>query len=121
VQIARQHAPLDNEIFAKIRHVADASKTEDSANMLLCNVITLGRYISPRLSKYAQKNQKKVDVHTYPSGTTEIKAFTANNFVFFDAKKHIIEDLTAESIKSSPPSRSLGIFKRIGRMASPLL
>jgi hypothetical protein len=49
---------------------------------------------------FTQKNQKKVDVHTYPSGTTVIKAFTANDFIFFDVKKHIIEDLTTESIES---------------------
>ena len=101
--------------------MADASKTEDSANALLCDVVTLSHYIGPRLSEYAQKNQKKVDVHTYPLGTTVIKAFTANNFIFLDAKKHIIEDLTAESIELSLPSRLLGVFKRIGRMASPSL
>jgi hypothetical protein len=48
---------------------------------------------------FTQKNQKKVDVHTYLSGTTVIKVFTANDFVLFDAKKHIIEDLTTESIE----------------------
>jgi hypothetical protein len=99
-QIARQRAPLDNEIFAELRRVANASKSDDSANMLLRDVVTLGRYIGPRLSEYAQKNQRKVDVHTYPSGTTVIKAFTANDFIFFDVKKHIIEDLTTESIES---------------------
>ncbi len=39
-------------------------------------------------------------MHTYPSGTTVVKAFTANDFVFFDAKKHIVKDLTAVSIES---------------------
>ncbi len=58
-QIARQRAPLDNEIFAEIRRVANASKTNDSANMLLRDVVTLGRYIGPRLSEYAQKNQRR--------------------------------------------------------------
>jgi len=99
-QIARQRAPLDNEIFAEICRVADASKTEDSANALLRDVITLSRYIGPRLSEYAQKNQKKVDVHTYPSGSTVIKAFTSNDFIFFNSKKHIVEDLSASTIES---------------------
>jgi hypothetical protein len=40
--------------------VAYASKTDDSANMLLRDDVTLGRYIGPLLSEYAQKNQKKV-------------------------------------------------------------
>ena len=80
--------------------MAHASTCDDSAKMLLRDIVTLGCYIGPRLSEYAQKNQKKVDVHTYPSGTTVIKAFTANDFIFYDAKKHIIEDLCPESIKS---------------------
>jgi hypothetical protein len=52
------------------------------------------------LSEYAQKKQKTVDRHTYPSGTTVIKAFTANDFAFHDDKKRIIEVLDTESIKS---------------------
>ena len=68
--------------------------------MLLCDVVTLGRYIGPHLSKYAQKNEKTIDVHTYPLGTTVVKAFTANDFVLYDAQKFIIEDLGTESIKS---------------------
>ncbi len=99
-QVARQRAPLDNKIFAELRHVAHASKCDDLANMLFRNIVTLGCYIGPRLSEYAQKNQKKVYVHTYPSGTTVIKAFTANDFIFYNAKKHIIEDLCPESIES---------------------
>jgi hypothetical protein len=99
-QVVRQRAPLDNEIFVELRRVAHASTCDDLANMLLRNIVTLGRYIGPRLSEYAQKNQKKVDVHTYPLGTTVIKAFTANEFLFYDAKKHIIMDLCPESIKS---------------------
>ena len=98
-QIARQRAPLDNEIFAELRRVAQASKCNDSVNMLLGDVVTLGRYIGPRLSEYAQKTQKTVDVHVYPSGTTVIKAFTANDFVFYDAKKHIIKNLTMDLIE----------------------
>jgi hypothetical protein len=99
-QMAKQCAPLDNKIFAKLHRVAHASKCNDAVNMLLRDVVTLGCYIGPRLSEYAQKNQKTVDVHTYLLGTTVIKAFTANDFFFYDAKKRIIEDLGPESIKS---------------------
>jgi hypothetical protein len=53
--------------------------TWNLVNMLLHNIVTLGHYIGPYLSEYAQKNQKKVLVHTYPSGTTIINAFMANN------------------------------------------
>ncbi len=55
-QVARQRAPLNNEIFAELQRVAHASKCDDSADMLLRDIVTLGRYIGPRLSEYAQKN-----------------------------------------------------------------
>ena len=75
--IARQHAPLNNKIFAKLRQMATASKCQDSVSDLLFDVVALGHYIGPRLSKYAQTTQDNINYHTYPSGTTVIKAFIA--------------------------------------------
>ncbi len=51
--IARQHAPLDNNIFAKLRQMATASKCKDSVSDLLFDVMALGCYIRPCLSEYA--------------------------------------------------------------------
>ncbi len=86
--IARQGAPLDNKIFAKLLQMATASKCKDSVSDLLFDIVALGCYIGPRLSKYAQTTQEdKVDYHTYPLGTTVIKAFIANNFIFYDKRK----------------------------------
>jgi hypothetical protein len=51
--IARQCAPLDDEIFAKLHQTATASKCKDSVSDLLFDVIPLGCYIRPCLSKYA--------------------------------------------------------------------
>jgi hypothetical protein len=48
--------------------------------------MALGRYIGPRLSKYVQTTQDKADHHTNPSGKMVIKAFIANNFIFYDEK-----------------------------------
>ena len=36
------------------------------------------------MREYAQTTSKKVDYHTYPSGNKVIKAYTADEFVFFD-------------------------------------
>jgi hypothetical protein len=44
--IARQHAPLDNKIFAKLRQMAIASKCEDSVSDLLFDVLALSCYMS---------------------------------------------------------------------------
>jgi hypothetical protein len=64
--IARQRALLNNKIFAKLRQMAIASKCKDSVSDLLFDVVALGCYIGPCLSKYAQTTQDKVNHHTYP-------------------------------------------------------
>ncbi len=61
--IARQRAPLDIKNFAKLRQATTAAQSD-----LLFNVVALGCYIGPRLSKYAQTTQDKVDHHTNLSG-----------------------------------------------------
>ncbi len=99
--IARQCAPLDNEIFAKLRRMAIARKCEDSVSDLLFDIVALGPYIRPCLSKYAQTFQDKVDRHTYPSGKTVIKAFIANNFIFYDEKKRVIKNLNNDSLQQA--------------------
>jgi hypothetical protein len=63
--IARQCAPLDNKIFAKLRQMVIASKCKDSVSDLLFDVVALGRYIGPRLSEYTHTTQDKVNHHTY--------------------------------------------------------
>ena len=97
--IARQRAPLNNEIFAELHQTAIASKCKDLVSDLLFDIVALGRYIGPRLSKYAQTTQDKVNHHTYPSGKTVIKAFIANDFIFYDEKKRVIKDLNKDSLQ----------------------
>jgi hypothetical protein len=63
--------------------------------------VALGRYIGPRLSEYAQTTQDKVDHHTYPSGKTNIKAFIASNFIFYDEKKRIVKELNEDYLQRS--------------------
>ncbi len=54
-------------------------------------MLTLFRFIGPRVREYAQTTQDKVDYHVYPSGTRVIKAFTANHFVFYDESGHVLK------------------------------
>jgi hypothetical protein len=51
------------------------------------------------MSKYAQTRDKNVDYHVYPSGKQVIKAFTANDFQFFDKNSQVITELSDASIK----------------------
>jgi hypothetical protein len=80
--------------------MATASKWEDSVSDFLFDLVALGHYIRPHLSKYAQTTQDKVDYYTYPSGTTVIKAFIAINFIlFYDDRKRIIKKLKKDSLQ----------------------
>jgi hypothetical protein len=79
--------------------MAIASKCKDSVSDILFDVVALSRYIGSRLSKYAQTTQDKVDHHTYPSGKTVIKAFIANNFIFYDEKKRVVKNLNNDSLQ----------------------
>jgi hypothetical protein len=77
--------------------MATASKCKDLVSDLLFDIMALGHYIRPRLSKYAQTTQDKVDHHTYPSGKMVIKAFITSNFIFYDEKKHVVKELNKDS------------------------
>jgi hypothetical protein len=71
----------------------------DSEQHTLFDLVALGRYIGPRVSKYAQTMDRNVDYHVYPSGKQMIKAFTANDFQFFDKNSQVITELSDTSIK----------------------
>jgi hypothetical protein len=61
--------------------------------------VALGCYIRPYLSKYAQTILDKVNHHTYPSVKTVIKAFIANDFIFYDKGKRIVKELNKDSLQ----------------------
>jgi hypothetical protein len=81
--------------------MAIASKCKDSVSDLLFGVVALDHYIGPCLSEYAQTTQDKANHHTYPSGKMVIKAFIANNFIFYDEKKRDVKDLNKDSLQQA--------------------
>jgi hypothetical protein len=99
--ITRQHALLDKKKFAELRQTASASKCKDSVSDLLFDDVALGCYIGPCLREYAQTTQDKVNHLTYPSGKMAIKAFIANNFIFYNEKKRIVKDLNKDSLQQA--------------------
>jgi hypothetical protein len=62
--IARQHSPLDSNIYAKkmLRRL-NASLLLDSEQRTLFDVTTIGRYLGPCVNKCAQTTDKNVDYH----------------------------------------------------------
>jgi hypothetical protein len=96
--IGRQRSPLDSAIFAELLRKSNVSCSPDSEQPTLFNLVLMGRYIGPCVSKYVQTMDKNVDYHVYPSGKQVIKAFTANDFRFFDKNSQAITDLSDASI-----------------------
>ena len=95
--IAAQQYPLTSAIVAELGKRASLLKSPNSEQHLLFGITCIGRFIGPRVSEYAQKLPNKVDYHTYPSGTKVIKAFTANDFSFYDKAGNIIVHLNNNS------------------------
>ncbi len=95
--IAIQQAPLDNVILAEIQQMVCESNNSESDCSLLANIVTLGRNISPWVSKYAQTTQSKVNHRVYSSGCHVIKAFITEYSVFFDKSKCQLKDINDSS------------------------
>ena len=89
--IASQRCPLDSPIYAEIQRVSSNSKSEDSEDSLMMDLSSLNRVTGSRMSEYSQTKGNKIDYHTFPSGATVIKAFIANDFVFFDKRGHKVK------------------------------
>jgi hypothetical protein len=53
------------------------------------------------LSEYAQTTQDKVNVHTYLSGTTVVKASVTNDFIFYDKKQCTIKKICEASLNKA--------------------
>jgi hypothetical protein len=96
--VVSQRSPLDSTIFAELQRAASSSHSCDSDRNLLFDLLTLACFIGPRISEYAQTTQDKIDYHVYPSETRIIKAFTTNDFVFYDKNGHILKKIDDSSL-----------------------
>ena len=103
--IARQRSPLDSKMYAEMLRRSNASLSLDSEHRTLFDATTIGRYLGPRVSEFAQTTDKTVDYHVYPSGRRVIKAFIANDFQFID-------ELVAELNESYPNTVSIMQMKQ---------
>jgi hypothetical protein len=96
--IARQRSLLDSKIYAEMLQRSNVSHSLDSEHRTLFDATTIGRYLGPCVSKFAQTTDKTVDYHVYPSGRRVIKAFIANDFQFIDVIGQFITELSDASI-----------------------
>ncbi len=91
--VASQHSHLDIAIFAELQRAASSSHSCNSDQNLLFNILTLAHFNGPGISEYAQTTHDKVDYCIYPSETCIIKAFTANDFIFYDNNGHVLTEI----------------------------
>jgi hypothetical protein len=96
--LASQRSPLDSTIFAELQRAASSSHSCNSNQNLLFDILTLACFIGPCISEYAQTTQDKVDYHVYPSRTFVIKAFTANDSIFYNKNGHILAKIDDSSL-----------------------
>ncbi len=104
--MASQCSPLDSTIFAELQRAASSCHSCNSDRNLLFDILTLARFIGPRVSEYAQTTQDKVGYHVYPSGTLVIKAFTTNDFIFYDKNSHVLTKIDDSSFDSATSIQS---------------
>jgi hypothetical protein len=96
--VASQRSPLNSTIFAELQQAASSSHSCNSDQNLLFNILTLAHFIGPCVSEYAQTTQDKVNYHVYPSGTCVIKAFPANDFLFYNKNGHVLTKIDDSSL-----------------------
>ena len=53
-------------------------------NTVRSDMTCIGCIIGPRVSEYTQTSPSAIDYHIYPSGNKVIKAFMANDFIFYN-------------------------------------
>ena len=71
--IARQRSPLDSKMYAEMLRRLNVSCSLDSEHRTLFDATTIGHYLGPRVSEFAQATDKTVDYDVYPSGRRVIK------------------------------------------------
>ena len=98
--IATQKKPVDCQIFAEIRRSASKARCNSiKIDVVVANIAAAGKYLGQRASKYSQPKQDEVDYHTLPSGKEIMKAWNANDFIFYDEKGHKLHMKSDKDLK----------------------
>jgi hypothetical protein len=113
--ITRQRSLLDSDIFTELLRKSNVSWSRDFKHSTLFDVVAIGHYIGPCVSKYGQTSDKNVDYHVYPSGKQVTKVFIASNFTFMTIKVKLLQTYLMRHSILWRESASPGIFRRITR------
>ena len=90
---------INNLINAELLRRSNVSRLPDLEQRALIDITTVSHYIGPHMSKCAQTTETNVDYHVYPSGKQVIKAFTTNDFQFYNKNSQFITEPSDSSIE----------------------
>jgi hypothetical protein len=96
--VARQRSPITREIYSALLDLAKKSDV-DLLETVIADWFRLIRITGLHCSEYAQKTQSEVDEYKYPSGKCVVKAFTWNDWNFYNNKGRVIK---IHTLKSKP-------------------
>jgi len=111
----RPAGPPNSKILAELGKMATSSCLKDSKRNLLFDIICLGHFVDPCVSKYAQPSPTRIDYHVYPSGNKVLKAFTASNFAFYNKVGNILELLDSSCLDQA---HDMTIIMKVGSIYS---
>ncbi len=87
--VAWQQSPITCKIYSALLDQARKSAV-DSPEMVIAYWFKLIRITGLCCAEYAQKIQTLYDEHEYPSGKRVIKAFSPNNWKFYNSKGKLV-------------------------------
>jgi hypothetical protein len=89
--IAKQQSPITREMFSAFLELAKKSPI-DLLKTVVADWFTLIGITGLRCSEYAQKTQSEVEKYKYPLGKCVVKAFTLNDWKFYNSKGRVINN-----------------------------
>jgi hypothetical protein len=114
--IARQQSPTTREMFSALMELTKKSPI-DLLKTIVADWFTLIRITRLHCSEYAQKTQSEVDKYDYSSSKCVVKAFTLNDWKFYNSKATSLTSILQRANCKNPrqSSRSLFESRRIGK------
>ena len=88
--VAKQRSPITKEMFAELVSKGKMANAH-SAVAVLYDWFCIIRICGFRCAEYAQTKQTSIDTHQYPSGNKVVKAFTAQDWKFYDKQNSVID------------------------------
>jgi hypothetical protein len=102
--IARQQSPIMRKMFSTLLELAKKLPV-DLLVTVVADWFTFIRITGLRCAEYAQKTQSEVNKYEYPLGKCVVKAFTSNDWKFYNSRGRVINIHTSKSKLQEFPTK----------------